>query len=194
MRASGPWLATVLRFLMKNHTLTHALNLLLHQTLPAHEHIIVVLDGGSNDATKDVIQEIQKKRDSDKHPELFLYDNPGRFVPHARNLALEKLPTSVTHILEFNGHIEVGENHLIDLKSTWNRLESEHPQIAALGCRAVGFESGRGKIESIIDSSLANPLVWGHGAICDVQSRRSDKCSSLCSSSALSNRIHRWLG
>ena len=163
MRASGPWLATVLPVLNEEPYIYACIESLLHQSLPAHEHIIVVLDGGSNDATKDIIQEIQKKRDSDKHPELFLYDNPGRFVPHARNLALEKLPTSVTHILEFNGHIEVGKNHLIDLKSTWNRLESEHPQLAALGCRVVGFEAGRGKIESIIDTSLASPLGGGTG-------------------------------
>ena len=162
MRASGPWLATVLPVLNEEPHINACIESLLHQTLPAHEHIIVVLDGGSNDATKDVIQEIQKKRDSDKHPELFLYDNPGRFVPHARNLALEKLPTSVTHILEFNGHIEVGENHLIDLKSTWNRLESEHPQIAALGCRVVGFESGRGKDRIDNRFKFSEPSGWGH--------------------------------
>ena len=71
MRASGPWLATVLPVLNEEPHINACIESLLHQTLPAHEHIIVVLDGGSNDATKDVIQEIQKKRDSDKHPELF---------------------------------------------------------------------------------------------------------------------------
>ena len=77
---------------------------------------------------------------------------------HARNLAMQHLPESITHVLEFNGHIEADVDHLLKLKTTWNRLETDHPTIAGLGCRVVGYESDDSVVESILDATLKNPL------------------------------------
>ena len=82
---------------------------------------------------------------------------------HARNLALKHLPESVTHVLEFNGHIEIDSNHLEQLKSAWNRLESAHPNIGGLGCRVIGNEKKQGKIESILDATLKSPFGGSNG-------------------------------
>lgn len=163
MRTSEPWLATVVPVLNEESHIRSCLQSLLQQTLPHNEHIIIVLDGGSDDSTKDIIKTIQNDRNSSEQPEIYLYDNPGRFVPHARNLALKKLPKSITHLLEFNGHIEVEPNHLFQLKSAWDRLEVEHPELAGLGCRVIGVESENTTIESLIDSSLASPLGGSTG-------------------------------
>ena len=163
MRTSGPWLATVLPVLNEEDHIEACLQSLLQQSLPAEEHIIMVLDGGSSDATKEIVRNIQEGLKGEQHPEIYLYENPGRFVPHARNLALQKLPDSITHVLEFNGHIEVEPNHLAELKTVWNRLERDHPNIAGLGCRVIGSESEQGRIESIIDSTLRSPLGGSTG-------------------------------
>ncbi|MDP6866650.1 MAG: glycosyltransferase, partial [Candidatus Poseidoniaceae archaeon] len=117
MRTSGPWLATVLPVLNEEAHIEACLQSLLQQSLPAEEHIIIVLDGGSSDATKEIIRTIQEGLKAKQYPEIHLFDNPGRFVPHARNLALQQLPESITHVLEFNGHIEVVPNHLFELKA-----------------------------------------------------------------------------
>ena len=84
-------------------------------------------------------------------------------MPHARNLALQHLPESITHLLEFNGHIEIGRDHLVQMKEAWSRLESKHERLAGLGCRVVGNDSTKNTVESIIDATLSNPLGGGTG-------------------------------
>ena len=163
MGQSKPWLATVLPVLNEEAHVEACLHSLLHQSLPANEHIIIVMDGGSTDATKDIVHSMMNDLNQDKHPTLLCYDNPGRFVPHARNFALQNLPESITHLLEFNGHIEADVEHLMKLKTIWARLEANHPTIAGLGCRVVGYNTNDNVVESIIDSTLENPLGGSSG-------------------------------
>lgn len=193
MRTQKPWLATVLPVLNEEAHIEACLRSLLDQSLPSNEHIILVFDGGSGDATREIIRAIQEGLNKDKHPLLQLCDNPGRFVPHARNLALKNLPESVTHVLEFNGHIEVDPNHLEKLKSVWNRLESAHPNIGGLGCRVVGDEKGQGKIESILDSTLKSPFGGSNGqfAVFDQEGRTNVPAFALHLRSAL-EAVNGW--
>ena len=163
MRTSKPWLATILPVLNEEGHIEACLQSLLRQSIPSNEHIIVVLDGGSTDRTKDLVQSIQDGVKLDEQPLIQLIDNPNRFVPHARNLALQNLPDSVTHLLEFNGHIEVEPDHLSKMKAIWLRLEEQHPSIAGLGCRVVGSQGGQSVVESIIDSTLRSPLGGSTG-------------------------------
>ena len=163
MRTSKPWLATILPVLNEEGHIEACLQSLLRQSIPPNEHMIVVLDGGSTDRTKDLVQSIQDGVKLDEQPLIQLIDNPNRFVPHARNLALQNLPDSVTHLLEFNGHIEVEPDHLSKMKAIWLRLEEQHPSIAGLGCRVVGSQGGQSVVESIIDSTLRSPLGGSTG-------------------------------
>ena len=163
MRTSKPWLATILPVLNEEGHIEACLQSLLRQSIPPNEHMILVLDGGSTDRTKDLVQSIQDGVKLDEQPLIQLIDNPNRFVPHARNLALQNLPDSVTHLLEFNGHIEVEPDHLSKMKAIWLRLEEQHPSIAGLGCRVVGSQGGQSVVESIIDSTLRSPLGGSTG-------------------------------
>ena len=163
MGATEPWLATVLPVLNEEAYIESCLRSLIHQSLPSNEHTIVVLDGGSTDSTKEIIQNICDGLDPTQHPSIHLLDNPGQFVPHARNLALEHLPKNITHILEFNGHIEVEDDHLVKLKQAWKRLESQYENLAALGCRVIGNDATGNSIESIIDATISNPLGGSTG-------------------------------
>lgn len=163
MRTSKPWLATILPVLNEEGHIEACLQSLLRQSIPSDEHIIVVLDGGSTDRTKDIVQTILDGLDLDEQPLIQLFDNPNQFVPHARNLALQNLPDSVTHLLEFNGHIEVETDHLSRMKDIWFRLENEHPTLAGLGCRVVGSQYDQSVVESIIDSTLRSPFGGSTG-------------------------------
>lgn len=163
MRTSKPWLATILPVLNEGGHIEACLQSLLRQSIPSNEHMIVVLDGGSTDRTKDLVQSIQDGVKLDEQPLIQLIDNPNRFVPHARNLAMQNLPDSVTHLLEFNGHIEIEPDHLSKMKAIWNRLEEQHPSIAGLGCRVVGSQGEQSVVESIIDSTLRSPFGGSTG-------------------------------
>ena len=163
MGATEPWLATVLPVLNEEDYIESCLQSLIDQSLPANEHTILVLDGGSTDATKEIVQRICDGLDPYQHPSIRLLDNPSRFVPHARNLALQHLPDSITHLLEFNGHIEIERDHLVQMKEAWTRLKSKHERLAGIGCRVVGNSSAKNTIESIIDATLSNPFGGGTG-------------------------------
>ena len=163
MRTSKPWLATILPVLNEEGHIEACLQSLLRQSIPPNEHMIVVLDGGSTDRTKDLVQSIQDGVKLDEQPLIQLIDNPNRFVPHARNLALQNLPDSVTHLLEFNGHIEVEPDHLSKMKAIWLRLEEQHPSIAGLGCRVVGSQGEQSVVESVINSTLRSPFGGSTG-------------------------------
>ncbi|OUV38422.1 MAG: hypothetical protein CMA18_002965 [Methanobacteriota archaeon] len=163
MRTSKPWLATILPVLNEEGHIEACLQSLLRQSIPPNEHMIVVLDGGSTDRTKDLVQSIKDGVKIDEQPLILLIDNPNRFVPHARNLALQNLPDSVTHLLEFNGHIEAEPDHLSKMKAIWHRLEEQHPSIAGLGCRVVGSQGEQSAVESIIDSTLRSPFGGSTG-------------------------------
>ena len=163
MRASEPWLATIIPVLNEEEHIEACLHSLINQSLPANEHIVVVLDGGSSDSTKELVQSIIDGIDGKTQPSLYLHDNPGRFVPHARNFALQWLPRSITHVLEFNGHIEIETNHLETMKAAWYRIEKNHPKIAGLGCRVVGSDAFQNRVESILNSTLESPLGGSTG-------------------------------
>ncbi|CAI8342303.1 MAG: Putative mycofactocin biosynthesis glycosyltransferase MftF [Candidatus Poseidoniaceae archaeon] len=163
MGATEPWLATVLPVLNEEEYIESCLQSLIDQSLPANEHTILVLDGGSTDATTEIVQKICEGLDSTQHPSIHLLDNPGRFVPHARNLALQHLPESITHVLEFNGHVEIERDHLIKMKEAWTRLRTRHERLAGLGCRVIGNDSTTNTVESIIDATLSSPLGGGTG-------------------------------
>ena len=49
------------------------------------------------------------------------------------------------------------------MKETWDRLKNQHPQLAGLGCRVIGFDATQSTIESIIDATLRNPLGGSSG-------------------------------
>ena len=84
----------------------------MQQTYPAISHQILVLDGGSTDGTIEIVQRLASESNEANGPEIILIDNPHRFVPHARNMALEYLRDDTELILEMIGHAWVPTDHL----------------------------------------------------------------------------------
>ena len=161
--ATIPWLATVIPVLNEEHHIENCLSSLISQTLASNEHMVVVVDGGSTDSTVAVVNEMILKSQEANGPEIILLSNKDRFVPQARNMALNFLPAEVTHILEYNGHIKSEPDHLLRLKSEWERIAKQHPSMAALGCKVVGSSQKNTIVESFIDETLQNPLGGGPG-------------------------------
>jgi len=108
---------------------------------------IIVLDGGSNDSTREIIARFK---------EVQLADNPGRTVSSARNIALDLLNEDITHIFEMIGHAVIPSNHL-EL-----RLGQLRPEIGALGTKVLPGHTTNTK--SIwIEGALSSPIGRSSG-------------------------------
>jgi glycosyltransferase involved in cell wall biosynthesis len=161
--AQIPWLATVIPVLNEEHHIENCLSSLITQTLPSSEHMILVVDGGSIDSTVSIVKNMIYESKKTNGPVIVLLHNENRYVPHARNMALSNLSEGITHVLEYNGHIKSGPEHLLLLKSEWERIAKQYPSMAALGCKVVGSSNKNTIVESFIDETLQNPLGGGPG-------------------------------
>jgi len=69
---------------------------------------VIVVDGMSNDGTRDVLCELKKQ-----YPELVLIDNPHKTVPHAMNLGIQQ--TTGEYIVRVDVRCIHPETYLKDL-------------------------------------------------------------------------------
>ncbi len=107
-----PGVATIIPTWQEVEHIERCLQSFMTQTYPADSHQILVLDGGSTDGTIEIVQRLAKESHDLGGPEITLLNNPNRFVPHARNLALEFLRDDTELILEMIGHAWVPEEHI----------------------------------------------------------------------------------
>ena len=134
----NPMIATVLPVLNEESHIGACLDSLIQQTYPSSNHVILVLDGGSTDQTAKEVEAAILRSTQTEGPTIEFHPNPGRFVAEGRNLALQLLPESVTHVLELIGHSTVMPDHLSVLVEEWNRISQiESRPLAALGCRVT---------------------------------------------------------
>lgn len=161
--AQIPWLATVIPVLNEENHIGNCLSSLISQTLPSSEHMIIVVDGGSTDSTVSIVNDMVAESKKSNGPEIVVLNNGNRYVPHARNMALQNLSEGITHVLEYNGHIKSEPEHLLRMKHEWDRIAKQYPTLAALGCKVVGSSTKTSMVESFIDETLQNPLGGGPG-------------------------------
>ena len=160
----GPQLATVLPVYSEEAHLGACLDALMRQTLPPSQHIIVVLDGGSTDGTRQIISEAQRIYDGPEFPRLLVVDNPDRTVAHARNLALQEIPPSVEYLIEMIGHAVVENDHLERRLEAWHRCDAlAEGTLAGVGVKVVPLAENTGRVSSWIDGALASPLGQSGG-------------------------------
>lgn len=164
MGDSGPLIATVLPVLNEEKHIEACLTSLLHQTLDSHKHMVMVLDGGSSDATCSIVTRMIEVSRESNGPRIELHENPGRFVADARNLALRLLPHSVQYTVELIGHSTFDEDHLQLRLEEWNEFETLYTEpIGAVGVKVLPREGEQSMVESWIEGSLASPLGSGDG-------------------------------
>ena len=131
----------------------------MEQTYPSHSHRILVLDGGSTDGTIDIVQRLAEESESSGGPQISLIHNPFKFVPHARNLALDHMGQEVDFILEMIGHAWVAPDHIAVRVARFHAIEGQlGSRLGGLGARVIGSDITQGKVESWIEASLTSPL------------------------------------
>ena len=95
MSDANPLIASVIPVINEENFIGACIDSLVNQSLPSNQHIILVLDGGSTDSTKSIVQQAILSSKELKGPEIQLHENPGKYVAEARNLAMTLLPQSV---------------------------------------------------------------------------------------------------
>jgi GT2 family glycosyltransferase len=154
-----PTVATVIPVLNEVGFLEPCLKSLLHQTVAPSLHMILVLDGGSNDGTVELVHRIIQEHQGEQWPRLLLEMNPQRTVAHARNLALKVLPDSVEFMVEMIGHATVSPDHLQQRLQAWADCEAKVPLgLAGVGVRVIEAEQQRTRVGDWVEGALASPL------------------------------------
>ena len=129
------------------------------QTYPSHMHQILVLDGGSTDGTTAIVERLALESAREGGPQITLIENPFKYVPHARNIALEHLDSGVEFILEMIGHAWVPPDHLEVRLSRFHSIEGElGTRLGGLGARVLESDLPLDNVGNWIEASLACPL------------------------------------
>lgn len=165
---NGPTIATVIPVLNEEGHIGKCLESLISQDYPAHNHIILVLDGGSTDNTISEIESMIEKSKQIDGPKIELAKNPAKYVSNARNLALNLLPPSVTHMIELIGHCVVPQDHISTRMRSWQKYELQTKEdnsspLGALGIKVLSRKGKLGMFESWVEGALSSPLGSGAG-------------------------------
>ena len=154
-----PVIATVIPPLQEAPHIERCIRSLMSQSHPAHAHRILVYDGGSDDGTCEIVQKLSNESAANDGPRIELFDNPCRYVPHARNLAQQNLESDVDFVFEMIGHAWVPADHLeIRLNRIAAIETSQGRKIGGLGARVIESDQSRTWIEDCAEATLTCPL------------------------------------
>jgi len=155
----APVVATVIPCYQEAACIERCLSSLIGQTHPSHAHQIIVLDGGSTDGTQDMVERLARHSAEIGGPRIELHHNLFRFVPHARNLAMDLLGDEVEFVFEMIGHAWVPADHLEIRLARLASIESTQGiRLGGLGARVLESDLERGRTENWIEATLACPL------------------------------------
>jgi cellulose synthase/poly-beta-1,6-N-acetylglucosamine synthase-like glycosyltransferase len=133
---------------------------LLSQDYPLHRVEVLVVDGMSEDSTRDIVAQLasalhdtKEENGLNQNISIRLLDNPDRVVPAALNIGLEHARGEV--IFRLDGHSEMANNYL----STCVRRLLRSPKIACVGGFSVA--TGTGWVGEAYASALGSPFGVG---------------------------------
>jgi glycosyltransferase involved in cell wall biosynthesis len=89
----------------ESNYITSCINALLHQTISKDRIEILIIDGFSNDGTRQIVENIAKENESVK-----LLDNPERIVTRALNIGFEMAKGEI--IIRVDGHAVVSNDFI----------------------------------------------------------------------------------
>ncbi len=156
---SAPGVATIIPIWQEEEHIERCLRSFITQTYPADSHQILVIDGGSTDGTVDIVKKLAKESRDMGGPEITLLHNEDRFVPHARNLALEYLREDIDYILEMIGHAWVSAEHIELRVERMQAIESQiGRKLGGLGSIVIESDLPLQKVGKWVEAALACPL------------------------------------
>jgi len=117
-------LSVVLAIRNEESHIERCLNSLINQQLPHEQYEIIVIDGMSNDRTREVLELYQKN-----FPNIIrILNNPGKNQAIGRNIGIRNTEADV--ILIFSGHATASP---LFLDTLLNLLTESSPEVAAIG-------------------------------------------------------------
>ena len=102
-----PFVSVIMPVRNEGAFIERSLGAVVAQDYPAERFEILVVDGMSDDATREKVERI---RETTPQPSIRLLDNPGKTAPHALNVGLAEAPGEV--IVRVDGHCEIAEDYL----------------------------------------------------------------------------------
>ncbi|HEX3187661.1 MAG TPA: sugar transferase [Pyrinomonadaceae bacterium] len=100
-----PFVSVVMPVRNEATFISRSLEAVLAQDYPSERMEVIVADGMSTDATREIVQSFQNR-----HPELKLISNPGQIVPTGLNLAIAQSQGEV--IVRVDGHCEIAGDYV----------------------------------------------------------------------------------
>lgn len=129
--------------------ITSCIESILHQTIPLNQLQIVFVDGMSNDNTREILLEYQKRYCDT----ILIFENPKRIVPTAMNIGIDN--TESSYIIRLDAHSEYNENYIDECIKT----------IEDTGADNVGglaITKGEGKIGEAFAQVLSSKFGVGN--------------------------------
>ena len=130
--------------------IARCLRSLLDSDYPAERMEVLVVDGMSDDGTRDIVRRI-----AEADPRVKLLDNPQRIVPTAMNIGIRAAVGDV--IVRMDGHAEVEG----DFISESVRALREHPGVWAAG--GVMETVGTTYAGRVVSAAMSSPVGVGSG-------------------------------
>lgn len=127
-----------------------SLQRIYEQDYPRDKIEIIVVDGMSDDKTRDIIQETDSKF---PNTSLTLLDNPGRIVPTALNIGINQSRGDI--IIRVDGHCEIPKDYF---KTCIKYLKE--PEVYNVG--GMQFPVGEDYISKAIAIATSSPLFIGN--------------------------------
>ena len=155
----APIVATIIPTWQEVAHIERCLRSFMEQTYPTNSHQILVIDGGSTDGTIEIVDRLAKESRDTDGPEIILLENPDRFVPHARNLALEYFRQDTEFILEMIGHAWVPPEHIAVRVERMLAIEAQiGRKLGGLGSIVIESDLPLQKVGMWVEAALSCPL------------------------------------
>ncbi|MEK9140079.1 MAG: glycosyltransferase family 2 protein [Nitrospirota bacterium] len=149
MAAHIPLISAVVPCRNENTHIESCVRSLLMQKTALFELELLVVDGMSDDGTRDIL-----KRLIQSNSNLRMLDNPGRSTPAALNIGIQAGRGEYIAIL--GAHAEYGPNYL----ETCLKLLNEHPEVCCAGGPIIS--RGKGLFGRAVASAMSHPLGIGN--------------------------------
>ena len=137
----------------EEHYIESTLRCVRSQRYPADRIEIFVVDGGSTDATREIVARI-----SAEDPRVILVDNPRRIQSAAMNIGIERSRGDV--IIRMDAHAEYDENYIMASVAALRRT-------GAVNAGGAARPRSRNNFQRVLCAVLSSPLGVGGSAYRD---------------------------
>ncbi|NIT59061.1 MAG: glycosyltransferase [Aliifodinibius sp.] len=102
-----PFVTIIIPIRNEAQYIKQCLKAILDQTYPIEQMEILVVDGLSEDGTREIIAQIAQQ-----HPQLRLLDNPKQIAPTAMNIGIQQAKGEI--IIRVDGHCEIAPDYVLE--------------------------------------------------------------------------------